>query len=187
MIKYLVYSGIIVWLFPPIRQFRTSKFYFFLILALMDPIALIYGEIFRTSITFNYYLIGNYLLLASLAWEKKSSEIRYSLVVAGIFFTILLFTINFSTNDHLFIAVILQIILLLILLKTFIVEYAFNSNFNLFYLVLVFYVLTIISKFLIVLLDLANASAFFHITTIAQILFGLFFSIYKEGKSGKTV
>ncbi len=153
----------------------------------MDPIALLYGEIFHSSITFNYYLIAGYLSLVCILWDKNKTEINYSLIVGGIFFTILLFTINFSTRDHLLIAVIIQVVLLFIFLKTFIVEYAFNSKLNLFYLVLVFYVLTIISKFLIVILGLANASAFFHITTIAQIIFGLFFSIYREDKPGTTV
>jgi len=153
----------------------------------MDPVALIYGEIFRSSITFNYYLIGGYLSLVCILWDKKKTEINYSLIVGGIFFSILLFTINFSSRDHLFIAVIIQVVLLFTFLKTFIVEYSFNSKFNLFYLILVFYVLTIISKFLTVLIGFVDASAFFHITTIAQILFGLYFSLYRENKPGTTV
>jgi len=153
----------------------------------MDPIALIYGEIFGTPITFNYYLIGNYLLLVSILWNKNKPEINYSLIVGGIFFTVLLFTINLSTKDDLLIAVIIQVVLLFTFLKTFIVEYALDSKFNLFYLILVFYVLTIISKFLIVLIGLADATAFFIITSIAQIFFGLYFSIYRENKPGTTV
>ena len=153
----------------------------------MDPISIIYGKFFNTDISFNYYLIGGYLSLVCILWDKKKTEINYSLIVGGIFFSILLFTINFSARDHLFIAVIIQVVLLFTFLKTFIVEYSFNSKFNLFYLILVFYVLTIISKFLIVLIGFVDASAFFHLTTIAQILFGLFFSIYKENKPGKTI
>lgn len=153
----------------------------------MDPIAILYGEIFKSAITFNYYIIGNYFLLVSVLWNKNKPEINYSLIVGGIFFIILLFTINFSTKDHLLITVVIQVVLLFIFLKNFIVEYAFNSRLNLFYLILVFYILTIISKFLIIFLNLANASAFFHITTIAQIVFGLFFSIYREDKQGDSV
>jgi hypothetical protein len=153
----------------------------------MDPIALLYGEIFNTDISFNYYLIGGYLTLVSVLWNNNKSEIKYSLVVGGIFYIILLHTINFSTNDHLLIAVIIQIVLLLVFLKTFIVDYAINSKLNYFYLALVFYILTIISKFLIVLIGFADATAFFIITTIAQILFGLYFSLYRENKPGKTV
>lgn len=153
----------------------------------MDPIALLYGEIFRNAVPFNYYLIGNYFLLVSVLWSKNKPEINYSLIVGGIFFIILLFTINFSTRDHLLIAVIIQVVLLFIFLKTFIVEYAFNSKLNLFYLVLVFYVLTIISKYLIVLIGFADATAYFIITGIAQIFFGLFFSVRGENKPGQTV
>lgn len=185
--KFLVYISIVVWLFPPIRQFKQSKFFFFLILAMMDPIALIYFEIFKHTISFNYYLIGGYLTLVSVLWNSNKSEINYSLIVGGIFYLILLFTINFTARDHLFIAIILQFILLIVFLKTFIVEYAINSKFNFFYLALVFYIITIISKFLIVLIGFADATAFFSVTTIAQILFGLFFSVSRENKPGKTV
>ena len=187
LFKILVYASIIVWLFPPIRQFRKSNFYFFLILALMDPIAFIYFEIFKHTISFNYYLIGNYLLLVSVLWNSNKSEIKYSLIVVGIFYLILLFTINFSANDHLLIAIILQVVILLVFLRTFIVEYAINSKFNFFYLALVFYILTNISKFLIVLIGFADATALFIITTIAQIFFGLFFSVYRENKPGTAV
>lgn len=187
ILKILVYASIIVWLFPPIRQFRTNKFYFFLVLALMDPIAFLYSEIFKYQISFNYYLAANYLLLVSVLWNNNKSEIKYSLIVGGIFYLILLFTINFSSNDHLLILIIIQVIILLVFLKIFIVEYAFNSRFSFFYLVLVFYMLTNISKFLIILIGLADATAFFIITTIAQIFFGLFFSLYRENKPGTTV
>ncbi len=153
----------------------------------MDPIAFMYFEVFKHTISFNYYLVGNYLLLVSVLWNSKKGEIKYTLIVGGIFYIILLHTINFSTNDHLLIAIIIQIVLLLVFLKTFIVEYAINSKFNFFYLALVFYILTIISKFLIVLIGFADATAFFIITTIAQILFGLYFSIYRENKPGTAV
>ncbi|TSA27740.1 MAG: hypothetical protein D4R68_05015 [Ignavibacteriales bacterium] len=153
----------------------------------MDPIALIYFEIFKSTISFNYYLVCNYFLLVSILWNSIKSEIKYSLIVGGLFYIILLYTINFSTNDHLLIAIIIQIIILLVFLKIFIVEYAINSKLNIFYLALVFYILTIISKFLIVLIGFADATAFFIITTIAQIFFGLFFSVSRENKLGKTV
>jgi len=153
----------------------------------MDPVSILYGEIFNHDISFNYYLIGNYLLLTSVIWNKNTSEIKYSLLVVGIFFLILIYTINFSINDHLLIIIIIQTMLLLAFLKTFIVEYAFNSKLNYFYLALVFYILTIISKFLIVLIGFVDATAFFHFTTIVQILFGLYFSFYRENKPGKIV
>ena len=153
----------------------------------MDPIALLYFEIFKHTISFNYYLIGNYLLLTSILWEKKSNEFKYSLIIAGLFFVLFLFAFNFSAKDHLLLAILIQLIILFVFLKTFIVEYASNSKFNFFYLALVFYVLTIISKFSIVLIGLADATAFFHFTTIAQILFGFYFSIYREDKTGNAV
>ena len=153
----------------------------------MDPIAVLYGEIFKIAISFNYYLIGTYLLLVAVCLPNSKSEIKYSLLVGSIFFIIFLHFFNFTPKDLYLIAIILQIVLLIIFLKTFIVEYAFNSRFSFFYLVLVFYILTNISKYLIILVGFADATAFFIITTIAQIIFGLCFSIYRENKPGTAV
>ncbi len=185
--KFLIYFSIIVWLIPPFRQFRKSKFYFFLILALMDPIALIYFEIFKNAISFNYYIIGCYLLLPSILWKKNSSKFNYAMIFVGLCLAVLSFILNFKIEEGLLLIIFIQFVILLTFLKIFVVEYATNSKFNFFYLALVFYTLTSISKFFIVLIGLADATAFFHITTIAQILFGFYFSIYREDKTGNAV
>ncbi|MDH7606067.1 MAG: hypothetical protein QHH13_14300, partial [Melioribacter sp.] len=54
---------------------------------------------------------------------------------------------------------------------------------NAFYIVLLFYELTLITKFLIILFNTEDATAYFIITTIFQITFGLFFSIFREDKT----
>lgn len=185
--KFLVYFSILVWLIPPFRQFGKDKFYFFLILAIMDPIALIYFEIFKHTISFNYYIIGCYLLLPSILWKKNSGKFNYAMIFVGLCLAVLLFVLNFKIEEGLLLIIFIQLVILLTFLKTFIVEYASNYRFNFFYLALVFYILTIISKFSIVLIGLADATAFYHFTTIAQILFGLYFSIYREDKTGDTV
>lgn len=185
--EFLVYFSILVWLIPPFRQLGKDKFYFFLILAIMDPIALIYFEIFKHTISFNYYILGIYTLLASILWKKNSSKFNYSIIFVGLCLTLLLLVLNFNIKEDLIVVLLIQLVILIILLKTFIVDYAVYSRFNIFHLILVFYILTSISKFFIVLIGLADATAFFHITTIAQILFGFYFSIYREDKTGNAV
>ncbi|MHB9040713.1 MAG: hypothetical protein ACYC4T_08670, partial [Melioribacteraceae bacterium] len=149
----------------------------------MDPIALIYFEIFKNAISFNYYIIGCYLLLPSILWKKNSSKFNYAMIFVGLCLAVLSFILNFKIEEGLLLIIFIQFVILLTFLKIFVVEYATNSKFNFFYLALVFYTLTSISKFFIVLIGLADATAFFHITTIAQILFGFYFSIYREDKT----
>jgi hypothetical protein len=68
------------------------------------------------------------------------------------------------------------------ILKRFIVNYAFEKRVNVFNLILIFYFLTIITKFFNLLTGFADAIAFFIITSIAQVIFGLYFSIVREDK-----
>ncbi|MDP2036084.1 MAG: hypothetical protein Q8L04_01780, partial [Ignavibacteria bacterium] len=75
-------------------------------------------------------------------------------------------------------------VLLFVFLKWLITTYVETKKLNIFYLMLVFYMLTVILKFFNLLFGFADASAFFIITTIAQIIFGLFFSFVREDGSG---
>ncbi len=185
--KFLIYLSIIVWLIPPFRQFRKSKFYFFLILALMDPIALIYFEIFKNTISIEYYLICAYLLLTSILWNKNSSKFSYLFILGGLCLELLLLVLNLNIKEGLLLIIFIQLVILFTFLKAFVVDYAANSKFNFFYITLIFYTLTVITKLFIVLIGLADATAFFHFTTIAQIFLGFYFSIYREDKTGNAV
>jgi hypothetical protein len=49
---------------------------------------------------------------------------------------------------------------------------------------LVFYELTVILKFFNIIIGFADAYGFYFVTSIAQIIFGLFFSIVREDESG---
>jgi hypothetical protein len=86
-------------------------------------------------------------------------------------------------KESFFIIIIPQSIVLFVFIKNLIVKYVDETRFNIFYLMLIFYNLLTISKFLNFILGFADATAFFVITTIAQIIFGLFFSIFREDNS----
>jgi hypothetical protein len=75
----------------------------------------------------------------------------------------------------------------LIILKNLITNFVSAGKLSLFHLVFLFYQFTTIAKFSNLLTGFADATAFFILTGIAQILFGLFFSIYREDKSGLVI
>ncbi len=178
--QILFYTSVVIWLVPAFRQFHSKLFVFFLILALMDPISIAYLYILNKVIPVEFYLFANYVLLISLI---DKDAIRRNLFFIVISFIIILFLItfaNFSINQNFIILVSIQFLMLAIILKRFIVNYAFEKSVNLFYLLLCFYFLTNITKFFNVLTGFADATAFFIITSIAQIIFGLFFSIFRE-------
>lgn len=180
--KILLYLSIITWLIPPFRQYRTNYFLFFLILALLDPISFIFRFLFNTTIPFAFYIYTNFLLFLSLLDFNIIKKNTFIFITSSIVLLGILIFAHFTNNQSLIILLAIQFLILSIILKKFIVKYAFDKKINFFLLVLIFYFLTIISKFLNVLTGFADATAFFLITSIAQIIFGLYFSIVRENK-----
>ena len=179
ILKILFYVSIFIWLFPPIRQWKTRFFYFFLILALADPIS-IFISLFIIKNNYFYFPLISYLQLISIINYKnipKLKAIVYNLLLVGII--ILLFIFNQPKT----VVPIIHFIITIIFMKELLVKFVFDRMLNIFYLMLIFYEFTIILKYLNVILGFTDATAFFIITSIFQIAFGLFFSIFREDKT----
>lgn len=146
----------------------------------MDPISIAYLYILNKVIPVEFYLFANYVLLISLIDREALKRNLFFVVISFIIILFLITFANFSINQNFIILISIQFLMLAIILKRFIVNYAFEKSINLFYLLLCFYFLTNITKFFNVLTGFADATAFFIITSIAQIIFGLFFSIFRE-------
>ncbi len=180
--KILLYISIVIWLIPPWRQFQTKYFIFFLILALIDPISFIYRYIIIKTIPFEFYIFANYLLLISLLESTTIKKNGFLFIVTGLTLIGIIIFANFTNNQSLIFLLAFQFLMLATILKRFIVNYAFEKRVNVFNLILIFYFLTIITKFFNLLTGFADAIAFFIITSIAQVIFGLYFSIVREDK-----
>jgi hypothetical protein len=181
-LKLLYFASIIVWILPAIRNYKGEFFDFFLILALIDPIALLYGFITKTSIPVWLTVLFAYLLIVSLLSEENIKDLKYILIIIPILFVVLIPFLN--KKYFLGFLVIENIILFLFFLKFLIVYYVNNKRIKLFFLMLVFYELTVILKFFNIIIGFADAYGFYFVTSIAQIIFGLFFSIVREDESG---
>lgn len=181
--QILIYISVIIWLFPPIRQYRTKLFPFFLVLALMDPITLGYFELFNKTIPFGFYLITTYLLFLLILGIESIKKNYFILGIVGFVFLGIIIFAEFTTTQSIIILLAFQFLIISITLKKFIVIFSFERRIDLFYLVLSFYFLTNITKFFNLLTGFADATAFFIITTIAQIIFGFYFSIVRENNS----
>src|SRR4030042_4809640 len=69
--KILFFTSFIIWLLPPIRQFKTRFFYYFLILAIIDPISLTYMYLLKTSVHPLFHIISTYFLLLAILSKKQ--------------------------------------------------------------------------------------------------------------------
>jgi len=180
--QYLVLASIVVWILPAIRQYKSYMFDFFLVLAIIDPATLIYGLVTKSSMPLWLIALFIYLLVISVTTEELLKKFKYVFIALPLLFSLI---IPFMTTKYYQIIFIsMDMILLFVFLKWLITSYVENKKLNIFYLMLVFYMLTVILKFFNLLIGFADAFAFFFITTFAQIIFGLFFSVVRESKSG---
>ena len=179
--KYLFWSSIIVWLFPPIRQFKGSYFIFFLILAITDPLSYLYTFIlFIGANNLWIYLISFYLIIVSISDKDNIKKYKYFYIIFFIILILLLF-LKLEYHYYLLLIVVEHLVIFFMFLKLFITGYVNNNKFNIFLIILLAYELLFILKYFILLAGFADADAFFMVTSFAQIAIGLFFSIFREG------
>jgi hypothetical protein len=183
LIKILYFIGVVVWLAPPIRQFRTPLFYFFLVLAFGDTISLGYGSILGKSIPLAYYVAFSFLLIISLVDKVIVKRNKYLILAIGVILVIGLFIVRLETSYYFILFALLHSIIFIMILKLFIMSYVNYSKINFFLLMLLFYQTTVLFKLLNMAIGFADATAFFVITGIAQIIFGLYFSIVRADRS----
>ena len=186
--KLLFFTSIIVWLLPPFKQFKGKYFLFFLILAFMDPINLLFLFIIKSPFSQSQFLILlNYCSLLSIIERNLLKKYWIWLL----FITLALFSptiFHFNGNEIIIVYILLQLGITLIILKNLITNYVSVGKLSLFLLVFLFYQFTTLTKLSNLLIGFADAFAFFILTTIVQIIFGLFFSVFTESdKTGDSV
>ncbi|OGU64466.1 MAG: hypothetical protein A2499_06740 [Stygiobacter sp. RIFOXYC12_FULL_38_8] len=175
--KYLVVVSIVVWLITPIRQYKTRYFWFFLIIGLTDPIAIIVGKSFNLVIA-QLYIPLDILSFFSVIEYKKINvyKILFYLAIVGIgtysFF-------HFWEYGSYFFTTVLFFVLVILIRQSFqfIVE---RGSINIFHAVLVFYQALNVFKSLTVLLNFSTGVWFYFISNVVQIFLGIFFALYRE-------
>lgn len=184
--KLLFFTSIIVWLLPPFKQFKGRYFLFFLILAFIDPINLLFLFIFKSPLQSQITILLNYCLLLSLIdINLLKKHWIWIILISLVLFSPTIF--HFDRNEVIVVYILLKLGITLIILKNLITNYVSAGKLSLFHLVFLFYQLMTIAKFSNLLTGFADATAFFILTSIIQIIFGLFFSIYREDKSGLVI
>ena len=184
--KLLFFVSIFVWLIPPFKQYKGKYFLFFLILSCIDPINLLFLFIIKTAYQPQIMLIINYLLLLSLInFILLKKYWPWVILVSILLLSPTIF--KFDSSKIVIIYILLNSGIALIILKSLITSFVTVEKLNLFLTIFLIYQLTVIAKFSNLILGFADAVAFFILTSIAQIIFGLFFSVYREDKSGKSI
>lgn len=180
IVSILYYLNSFIWLFPPVRQYKGRYFYFFLVLALLDPAALLAYKCMGIPF-YSIYTFGGFLCLVSLAGIGGTKNYIYS---AAIF---LLLVLNLTNPFNLRILVMIEnIIIIYFVLIITIQFYNIHQRFSHFHLVLLFYEATIITKFLFLLLTIKTGAIYFYVTSFFDIFAAIYFCIVK-GSENKVI
>ena len=177
---FLTIFDILLWIIVPIRQIKKKYFYYFLFVEAADFLTLLLRLIFHSRSN-SFYIPLSYLsfvAVLNIDFVKKFWVLLTS-------FFVLFFVVNIyvTLNQFFIILSFIQLLIIIKLLKDF-ASLFFNENLlNIFIFVIIFYEVLFVTKLLNLLLGFANAYVYFYISTISEILIGLFFCIFRSDDS----
>lgn len=179
--KFIVYLSIFIWLLPPLKQFGGRFFYFFLILALSDPVAMAVNHL-TASLPLNIvpvttYALVSLALLVSLPQSNKYLKLSYVIPILAVSFIAI---ICLSLEDSVILIGVIHILILYVLIK-YVINYTFiNGRIQLFHLLLITYEISVLLKFINKIFHMHTGLIEFYFITGFQIILGIMFSLLKE-------
>lgn len=171
------YVGIFVWFAPPFRQYKSPFFYFFYILAISDPLALLVKYVLNGP-TNMQWLITSCLLILSLVPFISNKRFFW---ISGFAICLLSTVFRFSFPDlqH-FMVITLWTFILIVLLKYSLKSIADKRVYNIFHIIVLIYVLSNIVKIIVLATDLIHGVSFFFATIIFHVFIAAFFTFFRE-------
>ena len=168
--KAISIISIVIWLFPLIKQYKTEYFYFFLVLAIADPLMFAIVLIWKITaqITAPFFL----LILSGSLRPKKLLWLPFALIFLFIF----VWFIKESNNALLLTGSIGHLIIFMMIISRLIDQLNKRQLLSGFLVLLSIYELINVLKVLIMVTDLLHGITQFYIASFFQILFGLLFS-----------
>jgi hypothetical protein len=172
--KYSFFVEIIIWLLPPLKQYKGGYFFYFLVLAL-TPFASVFCYHYFKITPASVYVVSSSAMVVALQYYKNK-KIR-----SGVALLILLFPVAVYLNDlktDLFLIIIQQGIIITYL-YFFLLEFLYDKKaVNIYMIILVVYVLSLIFKMLAVLADFQLGIIYYHLTTIFETLICIYFIFF---------
>lgn len=180
---WILYSSVIIWLLPPIRQYGTKYFYYFLIIATGDILASLYVRLVdhdNNLIVYLYLAIG---CLVSII-DRKYIKGIYLLIWASAVIPLALLFWNSGNYIRFVIIIVLHLGIMLVFLKTFILELSNKRKIDFLLFMMIFYEGTIITKFSSYISStLFKGTYYLFITSAFEISIAVIFILFKYGSS----
>jgi hypothetical protein len=176
----LLFTSILIWLFPPFRQYKTQYFLFFLILALADPVMFLLLKLLSVEVTRTNLIITFFMILSLI----DSNKLKKGWIFVFLFLLILLTAASRLPLKEVYqLKIILSCIILFFIVKDSLLYLNKHQTINLFYLVLILYEITIVIKFIYTASRTHTGSIYFYTTGFFEIFIGIFFCFYNMKNS----
>lgn len=179
LIKYITYLSSIVWLLIPIRQYKTRFFLFFLLLGLYDSVFISAYYLFKVDISV-LYLLGSCLLLYAVLFNIN---VRTKYIITIFIFIICVIVAIYFPTMIVLLQLMIHLLIFFSFLKIFTISYSDTRKLSAFFLILLSYEFSLLFKFFIYLTEFEIGMMYFHLTTVFQILIGIFFLFINEKNS----
>lgn len=169
-------ASTVAWIFPAIRQFKTKLFYYFLLLALADPLAILLQILFKLDGLHISSILAGILLYYSIDfnWENILNHWIVNLAI------VTAFIIGFVMLSNIIgLTVVCHFLIFSKFAKYIIIRLHSAGEVNSFYLVLIFYELTILVNLIAVIGGTSIAITLHYITLLFELLIAVFFSIFR--------
>ena len=167
------------WIFPAVRQYKTELFWYFLVFAFSDPLAVIIStQIHYVSNIPRFQILSSFLLMLSVLWSVKNKKPIKILTVLVLSLVLFSFFLN-RTLAYSLIALIHVIITYFFIIRTL----AFTANsgkMNIFHLILLLEEISIVLKTSAILISFNPGFSYYLATNAFEILIAIFFTLYKE-------
>lgn len=177
ILHIMLFLSVIAWAMPMIRQANSKLFYFFYIIALTDPLGIIFSY-FKVIYSNNSIAFLDILIFFSLKYIVVNKKIFYTSVS---FLTAFYIYLLFTPPIYMIYSIILSTIFILVVFLMHTLRFvAATSMINIFHLMLLFYEVTIITKVILLLNYSETAFIYFIATSLFQVLIAIWFTIFKE-------
>lgn len=172
----IIYLSIFFWFLPPIRQYGTKFFYYFLVLALTDPISLLLNSF---GINANFIMVLGSVIICLLLRTKLLSY-KNNWLLNSTISTLSFATYFLPVSIVELIFIVIHLIILLIFLKYTMAYIHQEGRINFFHFVLIFYEFSGITKIIAMIGDINSGTEFLIITAFSQFFVALFFTVFSE-------
>lgn len=174
--------SVLIWLFPPFKQRKTEYFWYFLILAITDPLTAILNLTLSIK-TIQVNLLITFCLILALS---DFSMIKKNWIIVVLIFLILVVAVSdLSIKAQNEIKILLSFIVLFIILKNSLLYFNKNHTINLFFLIFILYEITIITKFMFSISETKTGVVYFYTTSFFEYFIGIYFSFFNVENSPK--